>query len=75
MTDYGYRSITVPAPSGVAGSILRGNLKRHQRKGQAFATTLPSTVLLNRVNGEIRSVTVLNRAGEAVARLDPTAKF
>lgn len=73
--NYNYRSITVPAPSGVAGSILRGSLKRHQRKGQAFSTTLPSTVLLNRVNGEIRSVTVLNRAGEAIARLDPSAKF
>lgn len=74
-TDYGYRSITTRAPRGVAGTIMRGNLAKGQRRGQAFHTTLGSNVLLNMVDGEMRSVTVLNRAGEAVARLYPNAKF
>lgn len=67
MLDYGYSAHrrTVRA---ISGKTLRGVAFVHV--GQ------PVTILENRVNGSLRSVTVLGIEGKALARLDgDTARY
>lgn len=75
MNGYNYRSVLVSTPAGVAGTIQRGSVARFQTKGQAFTSNLTREVLLNFVDGELRSVTALAHDGSARARLEPNAKF
>lgn len=72
--NFDYRSVPVTSPR-VSGVILRGSVARGQRKGEPFVRNGQTSVILNRVNGEIRSVTVLNPDGSAAARLDPSAIY
>lgn len=72
--NYGYRSIPVHT-NRVSGTIAKGSVARKQRKGDAFVRNGQQVVVLNRVNGEIRSVTVLNPDGTAAARLGADASY
>lgn len=72
--NYGYRAVPVHAVR-VAGTIQRGSVARGQRKGDPFVRNGRQVVLLNNVNGETRSVTVLNPDGSAAARLEPSALY
>lgn len=68
MMNYGYRSIRTRV-EGIAGVIERGNLARGQRKGDRFVLTMPTDIIINRVNGKESTITVLTADGRADARI------
>lgn len=72
--NYGYRAVPVHT-NRVAGTVIRGSVARRQRKGDPFVRNGQQVVLLNNVDGETRSVTVLNPDGSAAARLYPNALY
>jgi hypothetical protein len=74
MQNYGYRGITTKVP-GIAGTIERGNLAAGQRKGERFVLSAPVTITLNRTDGVLTHITVLDDDGAALARIAPNAIF
>lgn len=72
--NYGYRSIRTTVP-GIAGTIARGNVKSMQRKGQRWSHLRNVDIIINRVDGNVSHITVLDKDGKALARLSPDALF
>lgn len=73
--DFGYAAHRRTV-NGISGLISEGNRSLGTVKGAPFVTVATTTILENRVNGSLRSVTVLDANGRATARLDgPTARY
>lgn len=68
--SYGYVGHVRTARS-VAGTVEQGG--NGFRKGDPFVQPFRTTVLENRVNGSIRSFTVLDSTGRRITRLGPDA--
>lgn len=64
VSDYGY-SAHRRTVRGISGFTAN----RRNRPSEPFVQTTPATILENRVNGALRSVTVLDDTGRAVVRL------
>ena len=71
--EYNYGSTVRPA-SWVSGTIVRGIRRTNTRKGETFNAG-NRTVIENRVEGRVRSFTVLGSDGKAEARLAPDARI
>lgn len=70
--EYNYGSSIRPA-SWVSGTVIRGSRHAGTRKGETFNAG-NRTVIENRVEGRVRSFTVIGSDGRAEARLAPDAR-
>jgi hypothetical protein len=66
--DYGYASHRRFA-SQIIGTVESAPKGSAWKKGETFTAIASTPIIENRVNGELRSVTVLNSDGRKVVRL------
>lgn len=74
MQDYNYGSTVTPRVDWVQGTVIRGSKRHNTRKGQTFNAG-GRKVITNRVNGRVRSITVLAADGTREAQLAPDARL
>ena len=67
MSDYGYQSHTRTVGS-IGGVVERGR-KGVARKGDNFFRPGVNRIIENRVNGHLRTITVLDHNGKRIVRL------
>jgi hypothetical protein len=70
--SYTYTSHTVPV-NAISGKVQRG--RGPIRKGDTYRSPASGRVILNRLDGTLSSITVLNGEGVRVCTLDPDAKI
>lgn len=75
--DYSYSQHRRILPAGITGHIVqsKARVKKGEPRRIPYITRTPVTIIENRRDGLVYSVTVLDNTGRAMVRLDKDARY